>query len=603
MLKKIFRESYNLIIKFVKSYGLNDEVLKIPKGLKKMGMSLRGIGLISTIIVLAFSYMLKFANLMIEAKFILLGILLFMLYKGEQIIQETFNMIRSSEEEKFQLVFDDEIVLRGSKIIAVVSEKVLKLDKDTKVYKVLTNETALNVIKNYLNNLWTMNINKVFYYLEVISVVAMLVMSIITNTAISQTIFIPLILSFALLSFLSSSYISISRDEYYKKHREYDDEQYVISNDLLRTPMVVRKDLTMRIGKFKESVEKSNLNLRRFHKKINKSHLVMSIVETLSSYGIILLYLFGVDWKSIDLGTIAEITANLAIVETALGYIRRMAKMLEGNAKRVGVILKEEEDMKLILDVYNKQLNIQSEEKHIHTISIPPFSMKYVEESENDKPFTLKSMSPIKFCRGEIALLYGISGSGKSTFMKMLTERIKIQKTEDIPSTTRYLYYDEKMKLGSLSIFEEIFCSDENPDLDKMQEILENLHLWQEISANCFDIWQYFKEKKYDLSLSNGQKQRLILAKMLYWLDEEIDVVALDECTSGLDDKSDTVESADAQRILEYIVRYCNKDKKRIVIISTHQSIEEFKTNIQQDYKIHNLYFSKYGDCNYVEER
>lgn len=367
--------------------------------------------------------------------------------------------------------------------------------------------------------------------------------------------------------------------------------------------MVVRKDLTMRIGKFKESVEKSNLNLRRFHKKINKSHLVMSIVETLSSYGIILLYLFGVDWKSIDLGTIAEITANLAIVETALGYIRRMAKMLEGNAKRVGVILKEEEDMKLILDVYNKQLNIQSEEKHIHTISIPPFSMKYVEESENDKPFTLKSMSPIKFCRGEIALLYGISGSGKSTFMKMLTERIKIQKTEDIPSTTRYLYYDEKMKLGSLSIFEEIFCSDENPDLDKMQEILENLHLWQEISYNCFDIWQYFKEKKFDLSLSNGQKQRLILAKMLYWLDEEIDVVALDECTSGLDDKSSTIESADAQRILEYIVRYCNKDKKRIVIISTHQSIEEFKTNIQQDYKIHNLYFSKYGDCNHVEER
>lgn len=477
MLKKIFRESYNLIIKFVKSYGLNDEVLKIPKGLKKMGMSLRGISLISTIIVLTFSYMLKFANLMIEAKFILLGVLLFMLYKGEQIIQESFNMIHSSEEEKFQLVFDDEIVLRGSKIIAVVSEKVLKLDKDTKVYKVLTNETALNVIKNYLNNLWTMNINKVFYYLEVISVVAMLVMSIITNTAISQIIFIPLILSFAILSFLSSSYISISRDEYYKKHREYDDEQYVISNDLLRTPMVVRKDLTMRIGKFKESVEKSNLNLRRFHKKINKSHLVMSIVETLSSYGIILLYLFGVDWKSIDLGTIAEITANLAIVETALGYIRRMSKMLEGNAKRIGVILKEEEDMKLILDVYNKQLNIQSEEKHIHTISIPPFSMKYVEESENDKPFTLKSMSPIKFCRGEIALLYGISGSGKSTFMKMLTERIKIQKTEDIPSTTRYLYYDEKMKLGSLSIFEEIFCSDENPDLDKMQEILKNLHL------------------------------------------------------------------------------------------------------------------------------
>lgn len=109
------------------------------------------------------------------------------------------------------------------------------------------------------------------------------------------------------------------------------------------------------------------------------------------------------------------------------------------------------------------------------------------------------------------------------------------------------------------------------------------------------------KEKQFEQSLSNGQKQRLILAKMLYWLDDEIDVMVLDECTSGLDDKAES-DSADAERILEYIVRYANSDKKRIVIISTHQNIDGFKQKIANEYTFRNLQFVKAGECNLVRE-
>ena len=109
------------------------------------------------------------------------------------------------------------------------------------------------------------------------------------------------------------------------------------------------------------------------------------------------------------------------------------------------------------------------------------------------------------------------------------------------------------------------------------------------------------KEKQFEQSLSNGQKQRLILAKMLYWLNDEIDVMVLDECTSGLDDKAES-DSADAERILEYIVRYANRDKKRIVIISTHQNIDGFKKNLANEYTFRNLQFAKEGECNLVRE-
>ena len=185
--------------------------------------------------------------------------------------------------------------------------------------------------------------------------------------------------------------------------------------------------------------------------------------------------------------------------------------------------------------------------------------------------------------------------------MKMLTERIRLEKSTEIPSTSRFLFYDEKLKFGSLSIFEELFCCNEKPDLAKMQKILENLHLWSEIKSNCFDVWKWMREKQFEQSLSNGQKQRLILAKMLYWLDNEIDVMVLDECTSGLDDKAES-DSADAERILEYIVRYANSDKKRIVIISTHQNIDGFKTKLANEYTFRNLQFAKEGECNLVKE-
>ena len=109
------------------------------------------------------------------------------------------------------------------------------------------------------------------------------------------------------------------------------------------------------------------------------------------------------------------------------------------------------------------------------------------------------------------------------------------------------------------------------------------------------------KEKNFGNSLSNGQKQRLILAKMLYWINDSIDVLVLDECTSGLDAQSEN-NSANAEDILEYIVKYANSDKKRIVIISTHQNIDGFKNNLSKNYTFRNFLFYKNGSTNYIEE-
>lgn len=600
-LKNLIREVVNLIIKFFKPYGLSDEMLSIPNSVKRMGFKVSFMNFGMTVIALTFAFMLKVTNMMIEYRFILLGIIFFMLYRGQQVVREAFYLFESSESKKFELIFEDEIVFRGSQIIGKTSDKVLKYDESNNLYKIMSNESVLNTIKNYLQNLWRQKIQHTFDVFEMISVIIMLIVAILTNTSISQVVFISLIFVFVLISFFSSAYISLNRETYYKKHREYNNEQSLIVNDLLRVPVIVRNDLDMRIEKFQKTVIASNENVTKFHKKMNLSRLFVTTMEAFSQYGIIIFYLLGVEWSSINLSTIIEIAAVLLIVETALGQISRIAETLNNHNERLTILEKEEKDMSLILEVFHSESAKITTPKIVDNIKINPFSIQYLEESENDKPFTLVSKEQIHIKNGEVVILYGPSGSGKSTFMKMLTERIRLEKSTEIPSTSRFLFYDEKLKFGSLSIFEELFCCEENPDLTKMQTILENLHLWCEIKSNCFDVWKWMKEKRFDQSLSNGQKQRLILAKMLYWLNDEIDVLVLDECTSGLDDKSEN-DSADAERILEYIVRYVNSDKKRIIIISTHQNIDGFKSKLADEFKFRNLQFAKEEEKNLVKE-
>lgn len=580
-IKQLIWEVVDLISKFFKPYGLKDELLEVPTDIKRMGTKVELMDFGMSIISLIFAFMLKITNMMIEYKFIVFGIVLFMLYRGQDVINEAFYLWESSENKKFDLIFEDEIVLRGSRIIGKTASKVLKFDSNSKLYTTMSNESVLNTIKQYLQNLWKLKIQTFFDFLEIMSVLVMLFIAIATNTTISQSVFVPLV--------------------YYQRYKKYNNEQSVIVNDLLRVPTIVEKDMEMRIGKFQKSIAEKNQNVKSYHKKINLSRIFISATQVFAQYGVIIGYLIGVDWNTINIGAISEITATLIIVETALNKIQKIAVIMNNHNERVIIMNKEEQDMELILKVYHEEEEKRKKTYKIENLRIKPFAIRYLEESENDKPFTLTSKDEINIKDGEIVILYGPSGSGKSTFMKILTERIRVEKSTDIPSTSRFLFYDEKLKFGSLKIFDELFCCSENPDLVKMQKILENLHLWSEIKANCFEVWKWMKQKQFEQSLSNGQKQRMILAKMLYWLDAKIDVLVLDECTSGLDDKSET-DSADAERILEYIVRFANSDKKRIVIISTHQNIDGFKKNLENEYSFRNLKFAKEGKMNLVRE-
>lgn len=599
--KQLFREIMNMTVTFFKPYELIDSMLEIPPQLYKAGIRNGLIHLITTIISLMFTFALKASNYCIEQKWIILGIVLFLLYLSQSMAKTHFYSIEKLNKQKFEEILDNTLMSLCAKILGAVNNKVEQYDNNQKCYKVMLNRTIINKLKRYLNKFWYTRTSFIFNILNLLNIFIMLVFTIYTNTHIPSVFFVPIIILFVIITFVCKAYDIVSSKSYRQVSRRTDDETSALMDDLIKSPLIVKQDLAMRLSRLNKSLSLSTNSSVQYRSKLNKSQLLLSGIETVTNFSIVFALLYGIDFNSVSLSTIPELLATIVIAETALHQVRDIAFVM-GEYYDVTTHLKEEEqDVVLILETYHKEIKHATSVNKINNLSIEPFSISYTEQSENDKPFTLVSNEKISIANGEIVILSGPSGSGKSTFMKVITERIRLEKSDKLPSTNRFIFYDETLALGSLSIFDELFCDEKEPNLSKMQNILENMNLWSEINANCKDIWQWFKEKSYSKSLSNGQKQRLILSKLLYWLDDNIDVVALDECTSGLD-VTTPKEFADAERILEYIVRFCNQDKKRIILISTHQDISGFVNKLSNEYKFRNLLFGKVGNQNIVSE-
>ena len=76
--------------------------------------------------------MLKLTNMMIEQKLFLLGVTLYMLYHDQNILRDAFNIYFNNERSKYNMIFEDELVLKGTNIIGVTKDKDLNMMRITK---------------------------------------------------------------------------------------------------------------------------------------------------------------------------------------------------------------------------------------------------------------------------------------------------------------------------------------------------------------------------------------------------------------------------------------------------------------------------------------
>ncbi len=182
------------------------------------------------------------------------------------------------------------------------------------------------------------------------------------------------------------------------------------------------------------------------------------------------------------------------------------------------------------------------------TINIPEFSMK----------------------RGDVVLLSGESGAGKSTFLRLLKRGdinnrkcIKLDNEQMVDNLgNEYISFRPSINLGDESnVLAQITGKQNISDLNETER--QNLFkIMQELKLDFPDLLKQLASKKF-MEFSTGEQRRLVLSKLFYRIGNGASVIIVDEPVGNVEDKL-------IREQLEMIKEYANK-KNVMLLLTTHR--------------------------------
>lgn len=173
----------------------------------------------------------------------------------------------------------------------------------------------------------------------------------------------------------------------------------------------------------------------------------------------------------------------------------------------------------------------------------------------------------LSFGRGEFIAIEGVSGSGKTTFIRTLlglmdpiSGRILLNGMEmeevDLHSLWKRIGYVGKNVLLTEESVERNIVLDSQMDRIKLQRVTGILGIPDEML-----------QRSSSGNLSSGEKQKIALARILY---QDLPMMILDEALSNLDEKTKV-------RLVEYFARIC-KERGKLVLLISHERLILEKT-------------------------
>ena len=206
---------------------------------------------------------------------------------------------------------------------------------------------------------------------------------------------------------------------------------------------------------------------------------------------------------------------------------------------------------------YPKKNYDTGEINYCSTIKIPEFSMK----------------------RGDVVLLSGKSGSGKSTFLRFLKrgdinnrQAIRLDNNEMVDSLgNEFISFRPSIELGNeTNVLYQITSESSISNLSK-DERNNLLSILNNLKFNSPNLLNELASKKFS-EFSTGQQKRLALSKMFYRIDDGTSIIIVDEPVGNVED---SLVKEQLKMIRDYAI-----SKNVMLLLTTHRLdlAEEFAT-------------------------
>ena len=212
-------------------------------------------------------------------------------------------------------------------------------------------------------------------------------------------------------------------------------------------------------------------------------------------------------------------------------YSRRDEEEFQKTCQKVNQILKQMDEKVYPLKGATHSFNSIS----IHDFNGNFYPKKNYDTGEINYSMTL-NIPEFSIKRGDVVLLSGESGSGKSTFLRFLKRgdinnrnTIQLDNGEMVDNLgSEFISFRPSIELGNeTNVLFQITGKKNLSELSPVEQTKLNKML-QELKFDSPNFLEQLSSKKF-MEFSTGQQRRLALSKMLYSIDDNTSIVIVDE--------------------------------------------------------------------------
>ena len=538
----------------------------IPKDIRKETTIITIFGIITSLGFDMLAFFLQLGKNQIAKGNIIVGLVFIAIYYLQRTLDTSLSLWMDDIQNTYAEHYKTTVSNRVVQVLQKVRGKVWRRNTETNSREKMSTNILLRSSKSYINLVWDFKTGLPRNIFQIISVLLMFIgFILVTTVEIKNTlVFVMIITIVSVFSVVFSIRRNKVRDRFRKKRKQCFEKEDMALNDILNIEPVNSKHAIYMANKYID-VTKERYSLdKKDRKGLNKVNFFESVMDSLATIAIIATKVVETGLENVNLEVVLSIIALVSIYTQIMNRVNSIIHMIESTKENLKNIKSYESDFFEIVQVYDRETDDTTGDYGvIESVIVPEFNVQY-QAIGVETPFSLENEKSIQLIPGDIVLLEGPTGSGKSTLMKMVTGMIEFEGFElyykrKANGTVNTLMHQTDGKLGYSDVLSEI-TFDEEVDKERLFYILKGLHLYEEISAKDEDILRYLKNSSAS-DYSTGQKQRLAIARLLYNMDDTIQIIGFDEATNALND-------AITLQTLSFIKDYC---RNKILLIATHQ--------------------------------